>query len=144
MVRAMSSKQQLNRHESFKKRIAVIGGGASGIFAAIAAAEHSHTHVTVLEATSKTLQKVKISGGGRCNVLHDTSKSIPILLNGYPRGNKELNGLFHKQFTPSMARDWFEYRGGIELKTESDGRMFPTSDSSQTIIQALLDSANGS
>ena len=141
MVRAMSSKQQLNRHESFKKRIAVIGGGASGIFAAIAAAEHSHTHVTVLEATSKTLQKVKISGGGRCNVLHDTSKSIPILLNGYPRGNKELNGLFHKQFTPSMARDWFEYRGGIELKTESDGRMFPTSDSSQTIIQALLDAA---
>jgi predicted Rossmann fold flavoprotein len=123
------------------KKIAVIGGGASGIFAAIAAAEHDPSvQVTVLEATSKTLQKVQISGGGRCNVLHDTSKTIPTLLSGYPRGNRELNGIFHKQFTPTMARDWFEVRG-VTLKTEPDGRMFPITDSSQTIMDTLLQAA---
>jgi hypothetical protein len=106
-----------NNNHSSKKKIAIVGGGASGIFASIAASEHDHTHVTVLEATSNTLQKVKISGGGRCNVMHDTSKPTPTILSGYPRGNKELNGLFHKRFTPTMAREWFEYRG-VELKTE--------------------------
>lgn len=121
--------------------IAIIGGGASGIFASIAAAEYGHASVTVLEATSKTLQKVKISGGGRCNVMHDTSKSIPTILAGYPRGNKELNGLFHKRFSPSMAQDWFELRG-VELKTEPDGRMFPTTDSSQTVIDTLMNAAS--
>lgn len=124
-------------------KIAVIGGGASGIFAAIAASERapsSTVKVTVLEATSQTLQKVKISGGGRCNVLHDTSKSTATLLGGYPRGQKELNGLFHKHFTPTMARAWFESRG-VQLKTESDGRMFPITDNSQTIMDTLLDAA---
>ena len=126
-------------------KIAVVGGGASGIFASIAAAEQLYydspeTKIVVLEATSKTLSKVKISGGGRCNVMHDTSKTIPTILAGYPRGSKELNGLYHKRFTPTMARDWFEYRG-VELKTESDGRMFPTTDSSQTIIDTLLNAA---
>lgn len=123
-----------------RKKIAVIGGGASGIFASIAAAEHPHTHVTVLEATGKTLQKVKISGGGRCNVMHDTTKSIPTILGCYPRGSKELNGVYRKRFTPTMARDWFEHRG-VELKTEADGRMFPTTDSSQTILDTLLNAA---
>lgn len=127
------------------KRIAVIGGGASGVFASIAAAEHAAstttpTQVVVLEATGKTLSKVKISGGGRCNVLHDTSKSTPTILNGYPRGKKELNGIYSKRFTPAMARDWFELRG-VELKTEDDGRMFPVTDSSQTIIDTLMDAA---
>jgi predicted Rossmann fold flavoprotein len=125
---------------SHKNKIAVVGGGASGIFASIAASEHEHTQVTVLEATSKTLHKVKISGGGRCNVMHDTSKSIPTILSGYPRGNKELNGLYKKRFSPTMARDWFEYRG-VELKTEEDGRMFPITDSSQTIIDTLTNAA---
>ena len=127
-----------------RPRIAVIGGGASGIFAAIAASENAAANrgplVTVLEATSQTLQKVKISGGGRCNVLHDTSKSTTTLLSGYPRGQKELNGLFHKHFTPTMARQWFEGRG-VQLKTEADGRMFPITDSSQTIMDTLMKAA---
>ena len=123
-----------------KKKIAVVGGGASGIFAAIHAAEQKHTLVTVLEATSNTLQKVKISGGGRCNVLHDTSKPIPTILTGYPRGSKELFGLYQKRFSPTMAREWFECRG-VELKTEDDGRMFPTTDSSQTILDVLMKAA---
>jgi predicted flavoprotein YhiN len=126
------------------KQIAVIGGGASGIFAALAASEPTTTNnvkVTVYEATSQTLQKVKISGGGRCNVLHDTSKSTTTLLEGYPRGKKELQGLFLKYFTPSMARAWFEQRG-VALKTEEDGRMFPITDNSQTIIDTLLQAAN--
>jgi predicted Rossmann fold flavoprotein len=131
-------------------RIAVIGGGASGIFAAIAAgSKHPHVHpsvggggggVTVLEAGSRTLTKVKISGGGRCNVLHDTAKPIDFLLAGYPRGKKELNGLLNKRFTPAQAQRWFEQRG-VDLKTEADGRMFPTTDSSQTIIDTLLNAA---
>ena len=130
--------------------IAVVGGGASGIFSAIAAAENLNARaensgadtvqVTVLEATNNTLSKVKISGGGRCNVLHDTSKPVGEILQGYPRGRKELIGIFHKRFTPSNARQWFESRG-VQLKTEADGRMFPTSDSSQTIIDTLLSAA---
>jgi len=131
-----------------KKHIAVIGGGASGIFAALAATERMTTttpkrnpiQVTVYEATSQTLHKVKISGGGRCNVLHDTSKSTSTLLEGYPRGKKELQGLFLKHFTPTMARTWFEQRG-VTLKTEEDGRMFPVTDNSQTIIDTLLHTA---
>jgi predicted flavoprotein YhiN len=135
-----------------QRRIGVIGGGASGIFAAISAAETAaieqsrgqgkspNVQVVVLEATSNTLQKVKISGGGRCNVLHDTSKPVPTILAGYPRGQRELNGLYQKRFTPSMAQQWFEHRG-VELKVEPDGRMFPVTDSSQTIIDALMNAA---
>lgn len=131
-----------NALSSAPNKIAVIGGGASGIFASIAAAECAEgpIKVVVLEATGKTLSKVKISGGGRCNVLHDTSKSTQTILAGYPRGQKELNGLYHKRFTPAMARDWFELRG-VELKVEEDGRMFPITDSSQTIIDTLMNAA---
>ena len=128
---------------SATKRIAVIGGGASGIFASIAAAtsaDAAHTEVVVLEATSKTLAKVKISGGGRCNVLHDTSKAVPDILAGYPRGRRELNGPYSKGFSPSQAQAWFE-RHGVTLKTEADGRMFPVTDSSQTVMDALGDAA---
>eukprot|EP00977_Amphora_coffeiformis_P013080 scaffold3342_cov174-Amphora_coffeaeformis.AAC.18 len=131
---------------SASKRIAVIGGGASGIFASIAAAtaaaaanennDEAATQVMVFEATGKTLTKVKISGGGRCNVLHDTSKAIPDILAGYPRGRRELNGPYHKGFSPLQAQAWFE-RHGVTLKTEADGRMFPVTDSSQTVMDAL-------
>lgn len=146
-----------------RKKIAVIGGGASGIFASIAAAttassmassSSSPIEVHVLEATSQTLAKVKISGGGRCNVLHDTSKPVPQLLAGYPRGRRELNGPFSggsKQssesggsggggFSPKQAQAWFEAHG-VTLKTEPDGRMFPVTDSSQTIMNALHQAA---
>lgn len=129
------------------KRIAVIGGGASGIFSAVSAAEHhanqklkEKLEIVVLEATSKTLTKVAISGGGRCNVLHDTSKPTSEILNGYPRGKKELMGLLSSRFTPQQAQEWFRKRG-VQLKTEPDGRMFPITDSSQTVIDALLDAA---
>mmetsp|Transcript_6068 Transcript_6068/g.8656 ORF Transcript_6068/g.8656 Transcript_6068/m.8656 type:complete len:476 (-) Transcript_6068:76-1503(-) len=128
-------------------RIGVIGGGASGMFSAATAASHitqqqreTKVQVDVLEATTKLMKKVEISGGGRCNVLHDTSKSVPEILNGYPRGKKELNGLLTKHFSPSDAQKWFESRG-VVLKTESDGRMFPVTDSSQTIMDAILDCA---
>jgi predicted flavoprotein YhiN len=92
--------------------------------------------VTVLEASNVLMTKVKVSGGGRCNVLHDTTKSTREILNSYPRGQKELAGILSKRFTPKMARRWFESKG-VELKTEGDGRMFPTSDDSQTIIHAI-------
>ena len=94
----------LSLSKNHAHKIAVVGGGASGVFASIAAAEQENTQVTVLEATGKTLQKVKISGGGRCNVMHDTSKSIPTILSQYPRGNKELNGLFQKRFSHQKKR----------------------------------------
>jgi predicted Rossmann fold flavoprotein len=72
--------------------------------------------------------------------MHDTSKTVPIILAGYPRGQKELNGLYQKRFSPSMAREWFESRG-VVLKTEPDGRMFPITDSSQTILDTLMQAA---
>ena len=132
------------------RRIAVIGGGASGIFASIAAATTNNgssaisqppPQVIVLEATSKTLSKVKISGGGRCNVLHDTSKPVKTILQGYPRGQRELNGPFSpKGFGPTQAQAWFQAHG-VQLKTEADGRMFPVTDSSQTVMDALLQAA---
>jgi predicted Rossmann fold flavoprotein len=128
----------LNKVQKGKRKIAVIGGGASGMFAAIHAADKAA--VTVFEAGSQTLTKVKISGGGRCNVLHDCSKPPNELLAGYPRGSKELRGILSKHFPVTSAAAWFQDRG-VELKTEPDGRMFPTTDSSQTIIDALLSSA---
>lgn len=120
-------------------RVAVIGGGASGIFSAIAAAQKGH-NVTVLEAASKTLTKVQISGGGRCNVMHNASRPVPDLLQQYPRGQRELQGLFQKRFRPEECRAWFEQHG-VSLKTEADGRMFPVTDSSQTVMDALLQAA---
>lgn len=74
-------------------------------------------------------------------VLHDTSKPVSEILNGYPRGKKELTGLFNKRFPPAQAREWFEQRG-VVLKTEADGRMFPNTDSSQTIINVLMGAAD--
>lgn len=119
--------------------LVVVGGGAAGIFAAIAAKEMAPTSsVTLLEKNNVLLTKVRISGGGRCNVTHACFDPYQ-LVNNYPRGHKELIGPFH-QFQPQHTVDWFEKRG-VKLKIESDGRMFPITDSSITIINCLLESA---
>ncbi|HUD00795.1 MAG TPA: NAD(P)/FAD-dependent oxidoreductase [Rhabdochlamydiaceae bacterium] len=117
----------------------VIGGGAAGIFAALAAKQaHSTLSVLVLEKTAVLLSKVKVSGGGRCNVTHACFDPQQLVKN-YPRGEKELLGPFHR-FQPRDTIEWFESRG-VKLKTESDGRMFPVTDSSSTIIECLLSEA---
>ncbi len=119
-----------------QKDIIVIGGGAAGFFAAINIAEkHPELSVAILERGKEGLQKVKISGGGRCNVTH--AEFIPSeLVRNYPRGEKELLGPFHTFMTGDTIA-WFEERG-VELKIEEDGRMFPVSNSSQTIIDCFL------
>ena len=119
------------------KSIAVIGGGAAGFFAAIHAA-YNGNDVTIFEKGSSVLNKVRISGGGRCNVTH-ACFDVNELVKFYPRGAKELIGAFHR-FNTNRTIDWFESRD-VELKTEDDGRMFPVTDSSQTIIDCLLKEA---
>ena len=116
--------------------VIIVGGGAAGFFAAINIAEqNSALKVAILERGKEGLQKVKISGGGRCNVTH--AEFIPSeLVRNYPRGEKELLGPFH-QFMTGDTIEWFEKRG-VELKIEEDGRMFPISNSSQTIIDCFL------
>lgn len=121
------------------KDILIIGGGAAGFFAAINIAERNpHLKVTILERGKEGLQKVKISGGGRCNVTHAEFVPSELVLN-YPRGEKELLGPFH-QFMTGDTIEWFEKRG-VTLKIEEDGRMFPITDSSQTIIDCFLNEA---
>ncbi|WP_296380544.1 NAD(P)/FAD-dependent oxidoreductase [Winogradskyella sp.] len=123
-----------------RKDIIIIGGGAAGFFAAINIAEqHPKLSVAILERGKEGLQKVKVSGGGRCNVTH--AEFIPSeLVQNYPRGEKELLGPFHTFMTGDTIT-WFEERG-VELKIEEDGRMFPVSNSSQTIIDCFLEEAN--
>ena len=120
-------------------KIVIIGGGAAGFFAAITAAESNpENEVIILEKSKKVLHKVKISGGGRCNVTH--ASFIPNeLVEFYPRGKKELLGPFH-QFMTGDTMEWFEIRG-VPLKIEEDNRIFPESNSSQTIIDCLTQSA---
>jgi len=119
-----------------KFTVIIVGGGAAGIFAAIACAAHNPScSVIVLEKTRQLLAKVRISGGGRCNVTHAAFEP-KVLIQNYPRGSKELLGPFH-HFGPKETVQWFEERG-VVLKTEEDGRMFPVTDSSQTIINCLL------
>lgn len=115
--------------------IIIIGGGAAGFFAAINIAEQNpNLSIAILERGKTGLQKVKISGGGRCNVTH--AEFIPSeLIENYPRGKKELLGPFHTFMTGDTIA-WFEERG-IALKIEEDGRMFPVSNSSQTIIDCF-------
>jgi predicted Rossmann fold flavoprotein len=123
-----------------KKRLIVIGGGAAGFFCAVNAARlHPSLEVTVLEKTSKLLSKVKVSGGGRCNVTHSCF-SIPDMIRHYPRGGNFLKKAFHQFFTTDTIQ-WYKDRG-VQLKTEEDGRMFPVTNSSQTIIDCLLREAN--
>lgn len=116
--------------------VIIIGGGAAGFFTAINAAEKTpHLKIAILERGKEVLTKVKISGGGRCNVTH--AEFLPKeLTQNYPRGEKELLGPFHTFMTGDTI-EWFEKRG-VELKIEEDGRMFPTSNSSQTIIDCFL------
>jgi len=116
--------------------LVVIGGGAAGFFGAIQAKRlHPDWRVCLLEKSQHLLAKVKISGGGRCNVTHACFDPQE-LTRYYPRGSKELLGPFH-QFQPKDTVDWFQ-KQGIQLKTEADGRMFPVSDCSQTVIDCFL------
>ncbi|MBD0823811.1 BaiN/RdsA family NAD(P)/FAD-dependent oxidoreductase [Aestuariibaculum marinum] len=119
--------------------VIIVGGGAAGFFAGINIAEQNpELKVVILEKAKEGLQKVKISGGGRCNVTH--AEFIPQeLIKNYPRGEKELLGPFH-QFMTGDTIEWFEKRG-VPLKIEDDGRMFPESNSSQTIIDCFLSEA---
>lgn len=119
-----------------KADVIIIGGGAAGFFTAINAAEaNPDRKIIILERGKEVLTKVKISGGGRCNVTH--AEFLPKeLTQNYPRGEKELLGPFHTFMTGDTI-DWFDKRG-VELKIEEDGRMFPVSDSSQTIIDCFL------
>lgn len=116
--------------------VVIVGGGAAGIFSAINAANNnSNLKVAVLEKTNELLAKVKVSGGGRCNVTHACFEPSE-LVKYYPRGNKELLSAFY-QFQPGDVIAWFSEKN-IELKIETDGRMFPTTDNSQTIIDCFL------
>lgn len=123
-----------------KKKLVVIGGGAAGFFCAVNAARlNPLLDVILLEKSSKLLAKVKVSGGGRCNVTH-ACFDIPDMSKRYPRGTNFVKKSFHQFFTTDTVQ-WFKERG-VELKAEADGRMFPVSDSSQTIINCLLSEAD--
>ena len=116
--------------------IIVVGGGAAGFFSAINIVERNpKLKVAILERGKEVLSKVRVSGGGRCNVTHACFEPNE-LVKYYPRGEKELRGPFH-QFCSGDTIEWFE-KQGVELKIEDDGRMFPVSNSSQTIIDCFL------
>ena len=118
------------------KNIAVIGGGAAGFFSAISVKTHyPNYNVVLFEKSSKFLSKVKISGGGRCNVTNSTS-DVEVLCKAYPRGGKKLKNIFH-QFGTLETRNWFENRG-VPLIAESDGRVFPVSNNSQSVVDCLV------
>jgi len=123
----------------YAKQIVVVGGGAAGYFCALTAAEADPSaKVILLEAGSQVLRKVKVSGGGRCNLTHHCYDPKE-LSTRYPRGAKELRGAFH-HFQPRDTISWFESRG-VKTKVESDGRIFPMSDDSQSVIDCLLGEA---
>lgn len=123
-----------------EKKLIVIGGGAAGFFCAINAARlNPLLKVIVVEKSNKLLSKVKVSGGGRCNVTH-ACFDIGEMSRNYPRGANFVKKTFHHFFTTDTIK-WFDERG-VTLKTEKDGRMFPLSDSSETIIRCLLKEAS--
>jgi predicted Rossmann fold flavoprotein len=119
--------------------VVVIGGGAAGFFGAIAcASQHPNSRVTLLEAARQPLAKVRVSGGGRCNVTHACFDPA-LLVQHYPRGGKALRGAFSR-FQARDTVEWFESHG-VKLKTEPDGRMFPMTDDSATIVDCLMQTA---
>ncbi len=119
-----------------KKKIVVVGGGAAGFFCAIQIAElHPDWEISIFEKTNKLLSKVRVSGGGRCNVTH-ACPDVEVLLKKYPRGTRFLKKAFY-QFATKNTIEWFA-KNGVELHTEKDGRMFPTTNSSDTIIDCFL------
>lgn len=122
-----------------KPTVVIVGGGAAGFFVA-ANLNHirDRANIILIEKASKVLQKVKVSGGGRCNVTNVCAEPEELVKN-YPRGNRELLGPFHT-FNPSHTIQWFEDRG-VKLKTEEDGRVFPTTDDSQSIVNCLYEQA---
>jgi predicted Rossmann fold flavoprotein len=123
-----------------KKKLVVIGGGAAGFFCAVnAAAFNRELEIIIIEKTTKLLSKVRVSGGGRCNVTHSCF-SIAEMIKNYPRGENFLKKAFHHFFTTDTIK-WFENKG-VGLKTEPDGRMFPVSNSSDTIIDCLMKEVN--
>ena len=123
-----------------QQQLVVIGGGAAGFFCAVNAARmNSSIQVTIVEKTSKVLSKVKVSGGGRCNVTHACFE-IDALVRRYPRGQNFLKKALH-WFSSTDTIEWFKERG-VELKTEVDGRMFPVTNNAQTIIDCLLREAD--
>ena len=121
------------------QRIVVIGGGAAGFFGAITCAQYNpEATVLLLEKSGKLLSKVRVSGGGRCNVTHHCF--VPsVLSQHYPRGGKQLKEAF-RTFGAQETIDWFAQRG-VQLKAEADGRMFPVTDNSETIVNCLLQEA---
>lgn len=122
------------------RRVIIVGGGAAGFFAAITCAEGDPSaQVTLLEKGQKFLTKVRVSGGGRCNVTHNCFDARELSAR-FPRGAQELIGAFNR-FQPGDTIAWFAERG-VELKVEADGRMFPNTDSSQTIIDSLAQAAS--
>ncbi|MCS6823715.1 MAG: NAD(P)/FAD-dependent oxidoreductase [Cytophagaceae bacterium] len=117
-------------------KVIIVGGGAAGFFAAITCARYNYNaEIIILEKSNKLLSKVKISGGGRCNVTHACFDNVQ-LCKYYPRGGKELKTCF-AYFSTNQTVDWFESRG-VRLKTEPDGRMFPITDNSQTVVDCLI------
>lgn len=123
-----------------QKKLIVIGGGAAGFFCAVNAARlNPELQVTILEKSNKLLAKVKVSGGGRCNTTH-ACFDIPELVKKYPRGQQFLKKAFH-YFNTNDTIEWFQKRN-VPLKTEADGRIFPETNDSQTIINCLLKEAD--
>ena len=124
------------------KQVAVVGGGAAGFFSALSVKQHHPNYRVILfEKSSKLLTKVKISGGGRCNITHH-SEDINALCKAYPRGGKKLKSIFY-QFSNIDTQNWFENRG-VPLKTENDGRMFPVSNQSESVIKCLISECQSS
>jgi predicted Rossmann fold flavoprotein len=129
----MSAKKNMRAEQ---QKVAIIGGGAAGFFAAISAKSHwPNAEVCILEKSNKLLAKVKISGGGRCNVTH-ACPDIVELSKAYPRGEKQLRKAFH-QFSATDTIHWFESRN-VPLKTYPDGCIFPQANDSQVIIDLFL------
>lgn len=138
----MSQKGANNTSDSHEFDLIVVGGGAAGFFTAITCAESSpNARILILEKSPKVLGKVKISGGGRCNVTHACFDPRE-LTSFYPRGSKQLIGPFHR-WGPTETMEWFESRD-VPLKIESDNRVFPQSDASQSVIDCLLEAARKS